>query len=828
MFAFVGVAFALTMVDVSQSSIVVDPWGENSIRVRMTLGTSPVLPALVGALEPGFSAQSKTIVAGQSLTNGNVQVGVAADGSIVVTRLSDNQILMQEIVADRGMMACDTTQEGCVTKASVTFSTLADQELIGTGQHMNTHGIPGRLPDGAGPGQPGVMLPALNMKGATWDFESCTVYSDSNGAEICLPWVIATTPPKLSAASTTSACTVLENTDVEDAVFVSNENIQTLRTTQDGCCTQCELIDACEVWIYAVAEPQLSSCWLMKSNNRTRIKTKASEVRNIGFKSSKGETPTYSTGKYEYGMLWNMPNFGRMQLNSTTTNWVAHDPVNQQIDFWITTFDANTTTAARSARSPSTNYKSDTHNTTTTTAADMSAQRQIMNNYVTAVGRVPMMPEWAAGYWHSPMGKRTFSQSEALTTMNSFVANGVPLPTIYVIDFFNWKFMGDYTFNPQYWPNPAEMVQNMSLLKDDNVNGTRIMVSAWPFIGLNSRAANTTDVVKNQVVALHPDGSGVMWPDSVCSQDCYLYDSSRQTARDFVFDMIDTGYVKYGIKNFWFDASEPESAASPTNPLGQPQGTTYSQGTNQQVGMMYPWFHCKMIYDGLIAKEPSETPVTLARSGWVGSWKFGASQWNGDLHATWVNLKKTVIAGLNAQLSGLGWWTHDIGAISGCDITSANYRELLVRWFQFGLTSPIFRQHGSRPVDPWVLKQYENRTFDAVVKMIKARYALRPYVLELMTELHETGAPVNRPLSFDFADDAAAWFITDQFMFGPKYMSAPITDYQLDQRNVYFPHGTQCPGGWKHYFTEKVYAANGQTEIVAVPYDELALFECMQ
>jgi alpha-D-xyloside xylohydrolase len=127
-----------------------------------------------------------------------------------------------------------------------------------------------------------------------------------------------------------------------------------------------------------------------------------------------------------------------------------------------------------------------------------------------------------------------------------------------------------------------------------------------------------------------------------------------------------------------------------------------------------------------------------------------------------------------------------------------------------------------------VLQQYENRTYNAVVKMIKTRYALRPYVLTLMQTLHETGAPVNRPLSFDFATDPAAWFVTDQFMFGPKYMSAPITDYQLYSRSVYFPDVPgKCPGGWKHYFTGKVHKADGHTEVVSAPYDELPLFECI-
>jgi alpha-D-xyloside xylohydrolase len=176
---------------------------------------------------------------------------------------------------------------------------------------------------------------------------------------------------------------------------------------------------------------------------------------------------------------------------------------------------------------------------------------------------------------------------------------------------------------------------------------------------------------------------------------------------------------------------------------------------------------------------------------------------------------------------GMGWWTHDIGAIGGCNISDAGYRELLVRWFQFGVTSPIFRQHGSRPVEPWLLQPYEQRTYDAVVSMIKMRYELRPYVLQLMRALHETDAPVNRPLSFDFDADPAAWFVTDQFMFGPKYMSCPVTDAGMSSRTVYFPRGKACAGGWRHYFSGHVYPADGRTVTVAAPYAEWPFFECI-
>lgn len=245
-----------------------------------------------------------------------------------------------------------------------------------------------------------------------------------------------------------------------------------------------------------------------------------------------------------------------------------------------------------------------------------------------------------------------------------------------------------------------------------------------------------------------------------------------------------------------------------------------------------------MVYDGLLTKFPSEVPVTLARSGWAGSQRFGASNWNGDLSATWTNFKKTIVAGLNAQLSGLAWWTHDIGAIGSCDNASPKYRELLLRWFQFGLTSPIFRQHGSREVEPWKLQKYNGTevpgqfAYETIVKFIKLRYVLRNYTMQLMNEVAAKGTPINRPLSFEYPSDPHVWTVTDQFMFGPRYMTAPVYQLGARSRAVYFPIAA-C-SVWKRWgpaagnnASSNLTYGIGTIAEVPVPLDELAMFECV-
>jgi hypothetical protein len=314
--------------------------------------------------------------------------------------------------------------EGCSTKAKVVLSWGEGFEAYGTGEHMNTHGISGRLP----PAQLDLnaSLPSVDMVGADWDFESCTVYSDSSGAEICIPWVIAATPGNPAEHN---------------------------------------------------ADPG-----------------------NTG----------HGGGSYEYGLLWNMPNFGSMRLEKNGSTWVAHDPVNSQIDLFVTTYSAGAGVRGTA-----------------------QAAKDIMRHYVDATGHSPLMPEWAAGYWHSPMGHATFNQSMVISAVDGLASRGIPTD-LYVIDYFNWAKMGDYTFNPKYWPDPAAMVKHLAS------KGVRLMVSAWPYTLKEGARASAEIVMKGNGVR-YPNGSMTPWPDSVCEGECYLYDPTNQGGRDFLFNMLDSG-----------------------------------------------------------------------------------------------------------------------------------------------------------------------------------------------------------------------------------------------------------------------------------------------
>ena len=241
----------------------------------------------------------------------------------------------------------------------------------------------------------------------------------------------------------------------------------------------------------------------------------------------------------------------------------------------------------------------------------------------------------------------------------------------------------------------------------------------------------------------------------------------------------------------------------------------------QRVGMMYPYFHTQTYAEGLAASGLSDSLV-LARSAWAGVQKHRAVLWNGDTHSTFGFLQTAITAMQNVQMSGIAWWTTDIGgcksiyrpqalplgmatrvvtahfdlllADAGGDPKDATFRELIVRWFQFGVTCPIFRQHGARDTEPWLLGDV---SFAAVLKVMNLRQTLRPYVVSELGETATSGLPFNRPLLFDYPEDAEVWKIHDQYMVGRELMAAPIYTMGARNRTVYFPRGTH----WYHFFT---------------------------
>jgi alpha-D-xyloside xylohydrolase len=410
-----------------------------------------------------------------------------------------------------------------------------------------------------------------------------------------------------------------------------------------------------------------------------------------------------------------------------------------------------------------------------------------------------MLPHWASGFWQSKLRYR--DQDELLDVAREYKRRGLPISVI-VCDYFHWTRQGEWRFDPAEWPDPQSMVDELRELDIE------LMVSVWPTVNPNSDTYADMDsrgflVRSTAGLPLHlafwdkgTDGRAFM----------RFYDPTNPGARRYVWDKIVDGYRRYGIRAFWLDACEPEVLAD------NPETAQYFTGQGSEVQGVYPREHARGFYDGL--RESDEDDVLLlCRSAWAGSQRYGAAVWSGDIESTFEALAAQIPAGLNMGISGIPWWTTDIGGFRNGDPTTEYFRELVVRWFQFGAFCPLFRLHGVREPGPLVgsgqtgapneVWSFGDDAYGLIREQLEVRERIRPYVMEQMAAANATGLPPMRALFLEFPGEAPAWEVRDQYMFGPDVLVAPVTEYRARERDVYLPEGASWLDAWTGEPVEK-------------------------
>ncbi len=415
-------------------------------------------------------------------------------------------------------------------------------------------------------------------------------------------------------------------------------------------------------------------------------------------------------------------------------------------------------------------------------AADSPAYA--MRRYAELTGFSPEMPEWAAGFWQCKL--RYESQEDLLEVARRYHQMGVPVDAI-VIDYFHWTEQGEWKFEPSLWPDPKAMCDELYAM------GIRPVASIWPTINpasCNWQAMND----ENMLVRTENGQYGTF---DFYGQQTFI-DPTNPRTREYVWEQVKKNYYDCGIRTFWLDEAEPEVHPQQFGHL------RFHIGNGAEVALTYPYYYAKTFWDGL--KSAGETEiVSLTRAAYPGSQKFGAIVWNGDIPSSWQALRESVVSGLSMAMCGIPWWNSDIGGFHSGNIQSDYFRELIVRWFQFGLFSPVMRLHGSRlrtkdQVDrhPGVKERsggdneiwsFGERNLPILEKLIHLRERMKPYILACAKRTSQTGEPIMRPMFFDFPEDGTCYALDDQYMFGPDILFAPILDSGVTQRQVYLPAG---------------------------------------
>ncbi len=482
-----------------------------------------------------------------------------------------------------------------------------------------------------------------------------------------------------------------------------------------------------------------------------------------------------------YGFFWNNPAIGTVTFATNKTEW--HAKSTKKMDYFITAGD---------------------------TPADLE------RNYSAATGRTPMMPEYGLGYWQCKLRYR--NQEEILNVAREHKRRGLPMDAI-VVDFFHWSMQGDFKFEKRDWPDPAAMVRELKEL------GIETVVSVWPTI--DERSENFGEMSSKGYLVRTDRGNGnhMTWMGNTI-----FYDPTNPKAREFVWEKCKQNYYDLGIRIFWLDEAEPEYGPYDFD------NYRYYAGPALQCTNIYPLMYARGFYDGL--KQSGEKEImSLVRCAWAGSQKYGVLTWSGDIHSSFRAMREQLQAGLSMGLAGIPWWTSDIGGFVGGDITDPGFQELLLRWFAWGAFCPVFRMHGER--SPWYEREQEfinnvrqltsgqdnevwsfgEENYEILKSFLFIRENLRPYIRECMAEASRTGAPVMRPLFYDFPDDKMAWEIEDAYMFGPDLLVAPVMEAGVNTREVYLPKGAN----FVESYTGKVYEG-GQTVEAEAPLNVIPVF----
>ena len=480
-----------------------------------------------------------------------------------------------------------------------------------------------------------------------------------------------------------------------------------------------------------------------------------------------------------YGFLFNQPAVGKATFAKNVTEW--HVESVRQLDYWIT----------------------------------VGTPKQILANYTALAGRAPEFPENALGLWQCKLRYRT--QEEVLSVAREYHRRGIPLDVI-VIDFFHWTRQGEWKFDPVYWPDPAAMVRELKSY------GIRCMISVWPTV--DKKSENFAEM-RQKGLLIRPERG------SQCFDflgDSYLYDATNPAAQAYLWDKCRKNYFEDGIDMFWLDEAEPEYTAYDFD------NYRYYLGTDLQVGNVYPVMHAKAFWDGQTAAGQKDI-CNLIRCAWAGSQKYGVVLWSGDIIGNFETLRDQFAAGLNVSLAGIPWWTTDIGGFF-VDVTAPGHKELLIRWFEWATFCPVLRLHGdkgpceSAPLDDrdWgggfchtgrdnELWSYGEDVYEILKHYVAVREQMKPYLKEVMREASENGSPVMRAMFYEFPDDPMCWEADEQYMFGSRYLVAPVLYAGVTERDVYLPAGK-----WKNIATGEV-LAGGQKVTVAAPLEVIPVFE---
>ena len=447
----------------------------------------------------------------------------------------------------------------------------------------------------------------------------------------------------------------------------------------------------------------------------------------------------------------------------------------------------------------------------------------VISGYRTLTGKAPIMPKWVLGYWQSR--ERYTSQAEVTGILDDFREKQVPVDNI-VLDWQYWEAdqWGSHEFDSTRFADPKAMVDH---LHDGNA---RFMISVWPKFYVGTKHFDELNDA-GYMYRVPVDQHVIDW----LGYEQSFYDPYSQEARDIFWRQMYETLYPIGVDAWWMDASEPNIHDCTDMDFRKSMQGPTALGPADQYFNTYALMNAQAIYEGQRSVDPDRRVFLLTRNGFAGLQRYSTASWSGDIGTCWEDMKAQISAGLNYSISGIPFWGQDIGGFSVqnkfnfaqqiFDRTGKvtpdleEWREMNVRWHQWGVFCPLYRAHGQFPYrEPWNISPEGTPAYKAIVDVDRSRYIMMPYLYTLAARAYFEDYTLMRPLVMDFTDDPRVLDISDEFLCGDALLVCPVYEYKARSREVYLPEG-----GWYDFYTcERI---EGGRDIVAdAPYEHIPVY----
>lgn len=410
---------------------------------------------------------------------------------------------------------------------------------------------------------------------------------------------------------------------------------------------------------------------------------------------------------------------------------------------------------------------------------------QVIASYREATGAAPLLPRWAYGFWQCR--ERYASSQELLDAVDGYRSRHLPMDLIVQ----DWQYWGKYGWGAYQW-DERFYADPKALLQGLHDRHAKFMISVWP--NPHGKAGDAINAAKGLI-----------------NQD--VYDATNPEIRALRWKFLNEAFFSVGTDAWWQDAAEPLDDGNPM------EGATTFLGAGNLWRNAYPLFHSQCVYEGQRGADPAKRVCNLTRSAYLGQQRYGTVAWSGDIKGDWISFRRQIPAGLNFCMAGIPYWTTDTGGFfrPSHQYQSADYNELLARWFQWSTFCPILRVHGFRTkTEFW---NWLPETQRILADYDRFRYRMLPYTYSEAWRVTSRGSTMMRALALDFQEDPKALAVSDEYLFGEVLLVAPVTMPKAARRDVYLPKGSD----WIDFWTgEQI--GGGTTVNSVAPADRIPLY----